>query len=284
MVYLNGEFLPREEANVSPDDRGFLFADGVYEVVFSYEGYLFREDSHWRRLRRSLAALRITGCEETDFGEICRGLVRHNGLENTNASVYLQVTRGAAPRHHGFPPADTKPTLYGFARPMELPVQEQTRGVRAITVPDERWLRCDIKSISLLPNILAKQTAVDAGAYESILVRDGNITEGSSTGFAAVFDNQLFTAPLNNLILPSVTREVVIELCGKLGIKVTQDAVPEAGVFGAHEAMIFSTNIEVMPVVEINGHPIGNGQRGPVTQKLQEAFRLLVRQDRALAV
>lgn len=284
MVYLNGKFVASEEAAVSPDDRGFLFADGVYEVVFSYDGYLFREGAHWRRLRHSLEALRITGWEATDFSEICRELVRRNGLENTTASVYLQVTRGAAPRLHGFPPAGTQPTIYGFARPMPLPAEAQMRGVKAITVPDERWLRCDIKSISLLPNILAKQAAVEAGAYESIQVRDGNITEGSSTGFAAVFDNQLFTAPLNNLILPSVTREVVIELCAKLGIKVTQDAVPEAGVFGAREAMIFSTNIEVVPVVEIDGHAIGTGQRGPVTQRLQDAFRLLVSQDRALAV
>lgn len=283
-IYLNGDYIPREEAGISPDDRGFLFADGVYEVVFSYEDYLFREASHWRRLRRSLDSLRIRGCEQVDFGEICRGLVRRNGLEGTTASVYLQVTRGVAPRLHGFPPADTKPTIYGFARQMDLPTEAQMHGCKAITVPDERWLRCDVKSISLLPNILAKQAALEAGAYESILVRDGNITEGSSTGFAAVFDNHLFTAPLSNLILPSITREVVLELCDRLGVKVTEDPVPEAGVYGAQEAMIFSTNIEVVPVVEINGTKIGAGVRGPVAQRLQEAFRLLVRQDRALAV
>jgi D-alanine transaminase len=284
IVYLNGDFIPREEASISPDDRGFLFADGVYEVVFSYEGYLFREASHWARLKRSLGALRITGLDDVKFGEICRELIRRNNLEGTNASIYLQVTRGAAPRNHPFPPADTKPTIYAFVRPQALPTEVQMRGCTAITLRDERWLRCDIKAISLLPNILAKQAAVEAGAYESILVRDGNITEGSSTGFAAVFDNQLFTAPLNHLILPSITREVVLELCGKLGIRITQDPVPEAGVFGAYEAMIFSTNIEVVPVVEINGHAIGSGQRGPITQRLQEAFRLLVSQDRALGV
>lgn len=284
IVYLNGDFIPRDEAGVSPDDRGFLFADGVYEVVFSYDGYLFREESHWSRMRKSLETLRIGGWEETDFSVVCRELVRRNGLEGTTASVYLQVTRGAAPRHHAFPDGEVQPTVYGFVRQMDLPAELQMRGCKTITVPDERWLRCDVKSISLLPNILAKQAAVDAGAYESILVRDSNITEGSSTGFAAVYDNQLVTAPLGNLILPSVTREVVLELCRKLGVKVAEEFIPEPGLLGAQEAMIFSTNIEVLPVVEINGQPIGDGLRGPITARLQEAFRLLVSQDRALAV
>ncbi len=281
IVYLNGSYLPLAEASISPDDRGFLFADGVYEVIYAYGGFLFRADSHWRRLWRSLGELHIEGCDDLDFETVANELIRQNRLGETDAYIYLQVTRGAAPRNHAFPQA-TAMTVYGFARPMQKTTGLQRAGCRVITAPDQRWLRCDIKSISLLPNVLAKEQAAKANVFEALLVRDGNVTEGSSAAFAAVFDNQLVTAPQGNLILPSITREVVLELCQKLGIPVAEEFILAASIHGAHEAMILSTTTEVMPVVEIDGHPVGDGKPGRITRKLQEAFRQLVSHDKAI--
>lgn len=281
IVYLNGDYLTEEQAVISPSDRGFLFADGVYEVLHAYDGYLFRLDSHTRRLRNSLSELRIEA--GVDLRAIAEELLRRNELTTGEASVYLQVTRGTAPRGHAFP-AKATPTVYAFARPFDRPATEQEQGCRTITVPDERWLRCDIKSVSLLPNILAKQAAADAGVYESILVRDGNVTEGSSSSFAAVFNNQLVTAPLGNLILPGITREATLELCERLEIPVAEEFIPAVSLGVAEEAMILSSTVEVMPVTEIDGKPVGNGLPGPHTRRIQEAFSQLIRQDRALAV
>lgn len=273
--------MPLAEASISPDDRGFLFADGVYEVIYAYEGFLFRAESHWRRLRKCLADLSIGGCEDIEFEAIANELVRQNNLTDTDAYVYLQVTRGAAPRNHAFP-HDSTPTLYGFARPMKKITRLQQSGCKVITAPDQRWLRCDIKSISLLPNILAKEEAAKANVFETLLVREGNITEGSSASFAAVFNNQLVTAPLGNLILPSITREVTLELCAKLGIPVAEEFILAASLHGAQEAMLMSTTTEIMPVVEIDGHPVGDGKPGRVTRRLQEAFRQMVAHDKAI--
>lgn len=281
IVYLNGDFMPMAEASISPDDRGFLFADGIYEVIYAYEGFLFRAESHWRRLKKCLVDLQIEGCDEIDFEAIANDLVRQNHLSDTDAYVYLQITRGAAPRNHAFPHG-SKPTIYGFARPMQKIAALQRTGCKVITAPDQRWLRCDIKSISLLPNILAKEEAVKANVFETVMVRDGNITEGSSASFAAIFDKQLVTAPLGNLILPSITREVTLELCQKLGIPVAEEFILAASIGGANEAMLMSTTAEIMPVVEIDGQPVGDGQPGRLTRKLQEAFRQMVSQDKAI--
>lgn len=273
--------MPLAEASISPDDRGFLFADGAYEVVYAYEGFLFRAESHWKRMHRSLGELRIGGCEDLDFEALSQELLRQNRLTETDAYVYLQITRGAAPRNHA-PPADIEPTVYGFARPMKKIAALQKSGCKVVTAPDLRWLRCDIKSISLLPNVLAKEAAVDAEAFETVMIREGKITEGSSSAFAAVFNNQLVTAPLGNLILPSITREVTLELCEQLKISVADEFIPAASIHGAQEAMIMSTTAEIMPVVEIDGHSVGDGAPGPITRKLQDAFRQRVAQDKAV--
>lgn len=283
IVYLNGSYLPKDEASLSPDDRGFLFADGVYEVLYSYEGMLLREDLHWRRLKRSLHQVHIKGVGEVDFGSICRELVERNNLNDRDAVIYLQITRGVAPRAHAFP-RDAKPTVYGFARAHDAPRELQETGCRAVTVPDERWLRCDIKSVSLLPNVMAKEQAVDARAFEAVLVRDGNITECSSAAFAAVYNNEFVTAPLSNLILPSITREITLELCEKLGIPVAQHSVPAEIVDGLQEAMLMSTTAEIMPITQIDGFIIGDGRPGPVARKLQKAYRQMVKQDQAIRV
>lgn len=281
IVHLNGKFMPVAEASISPDDRGFLFADGVYEVVYGYEGFLFRAESHWKRMHRSLGELRIRGCEDLDFDALSQELLRQNRLTETDAYVYIQITRGAAPRDHA-PPTGIEPTIYAFARPMKKIGALQRSGCKVVTAPDVRWLRCDIKSISLLPNVLAKEAAVEAAAFETIMIRDGKITEGSSAGFAAVFNNQLVTAPLGNLILPSITREVTMELCQQLGISVAEEFIPAASMHGAQEAMIMSTTAEIMPVIEIDGQPVAGGTPGPICRKLQEAFRTRVAQDKAV--
>lgn len=282
-VFLNGKFLPEAEARISPNDRGFLFADGVYEVIHSYDGYLFRTQSHQRRLDRSLSELKIGPLPDLKLAEIAGELLRVNGLEEGEAIVYLQITRGAAPRAHAFP-EDVEPTLYGFAQRFVPPLEQRNSGCSMVTVPDQRWLRCDIKSLSLLPNVMAKQAAVDAQAYESLLVRDGNVTEGSSSNFAAFFNNQLVTAPLNNLILPGITREVMLELCKDLQIPVAEEFIPAASLDATQEALILSSTVEIVPVVEIDGKKVGTGKPGPHTRRLQEAFRILVRQDKALNV
>lgn len=271
-VYLNGEFLPKDQARISPDDRAFLFADGAYEVVRAYRGHLFRAREHWDRFDQSLKALRIPAPVGTDFSAIASELLKRNNLDAAEATVYLQVSRGAAPRKHAFP-ADATPTVYAFAAPFANPVEKWATGVKIITLPDQRWARCDIKSVSLLPNVLANQLAQEAGAHEAVLVRDGFALEGSLSNFATVFDGVVHTAPRSNYILPGITRLVGLGLCSALGIPVREFPVAEADLKCATEAMLFGTTNEVMPVVQINDRKLGDGQPGPVTRKLQQAFR-----------
>lgn len=272
IVHLNGQFLPKEQARISPDDRGFLFADGVYEVVRAYRGHLFRAREHWDRFDASLQALRIARPAGLDFSAVCTELLQRNQLADAEATVYLQISRGAAPRKHAFP-AEVAPTVYGFAAPFANPVEKWAGGVKVITVPDQRWARCDIKSISLLPNVLANQLAQEAGAHEAVLVRDGFALEGSLSNFAVVMDGVVRTAPRSNYILPGVTRLVALGLCSALGIPVKEFPVAESELRCAQEAMLFGTTNEVMPVVQINDRMVGDGQPGPITRQLQQAFR-----------
>lgn len=271
-VYLNGQFLPKDQARISPDDRAFLFADGAYEVVRAYRGHLFRAKEHWDRFAGSLKALRIPPPPNADFSAIASELLKRNHLADAEATVYLQVSRGAAPRKHAFP-ADATPTVYAFAAPFTNPVEKWERGVKVITLPDQRWARCDIKSVALLPNILANQQAQEAGAHEAVFVRDGFALEGSASNFAAVLDGVVHTAPRTNYILPGVSRLVALGLCSALGLPVKEFPLAEADLRCATEAMLFGTTNEVMPVVQINDRKVGDGQPGPLTRKLQQAFR-----------
>jgi D-alanine transaminase len=272
IVYLNGQFLPKEEARISPDDRAFLFADGAYEVVRAYRGHLFRAKEHWDRFDYSLKALRIPPPANTDFSAIASELLKRNNLADAEATVYLQVSRGSAPRKHAFP-AGMAPTVYGFVAPFANPVEKWASGVKVITLPDQRWARCDIKSVSLLPNVLANQQAQEAGAHEAVLIRDGYAMEGSLSNFAAVLDGVLHTAPRTNYILPGISRLVALALCSALEIPVKEFSVAEADLKCVSEAMLFGTTNEVMPVVQINDRKVGDGQPGPLTRKLQQAFR-----------
>lgn len=271
-VYLNGQFLPKDQARISPDDRAFLFADGAYEVVRAYRGHLFRAKEHWDRFDYSLKALRIPAPVDTDFSAIASELLKRNNLADAEATVYLQISRGAAPRKHAFP-AEITPTVYAFAAPFSNPVEKWASGVKVITLPDQRWARCDIKSVSLLPNVLANQQAQEVGAHEAVLVRDGYAMEGSLSNFAVVLDGVVHTAPRTNYILSGISRLVALGLCSALGVPVREFPVAEADLKCATEAMLFGTTNEVMPVVQINERKVGHGQPGPLTRKLQQAFR-----------
>jgi D-alanine transaminase len=280
IVYLNRRFLPKEQARISLDDRGFLFGDGVYEVVRASDGHLFRAAVHWQRLSNSLSAIGAAGPRADEVQQIADTLLEKNGLQVGEATVYLQITRGVAPRTHSYPRPAVPPTVYAFAAPFTLPEQEWQAGTRVITVPDRRWGRCDIKATSLLPNVMANEQAHAAGADEAIFVRDGVVTEGSHSNFAGVLNGTLLTHPLNHCILNGVTRLVVLGLCHELNIPVREVAVAESELSGLDEAMVLGTTNDVMPVVRINEWIIGNGRPGPVTSRLQQAFRELMARER----
>lgn len=283
IVHLNGQFLHQEQARISPDDRGFLFGDGVYEVVRASKGRLFRAAAHWKRLKSSLAAIGLDGPKEAECQVIAETLLERNALQSGEATIYLQVTRGVSARRHSFPRPTVPPTVYAFAAPFALPHTEWQSGVRVITVPDLRWLRCDIKTTSLLPNVMANEQAKAADALEAILVRNGLVTEGSHCNFAGVREGSLITHPLNAHVLDGITRKVVLELCRELNIPVHEIALTESELPELDEAMLLGTTNDVMPVVQINDRMMGGGQPGPVTRRLQKAFQELVIRERCLA-
>ena len=272
-VYLNGGFVPKAEAVVSVDDRGFLLSDGVYEVVPYYEGVPFYLDRHMARLRRSLDALRID-YDSAGLDEVLRRLVADNGLDKAPRSMtYLQVTRGVAPRTHYFPVQPVEPTVYAYAVEWSRPSDEAwSRGFTAITVPDRRWTRVDIKAISLLPNVLAFQAAKDARADDAILVRDGIAIEGAHQNFWGVFDGMAVTHPATNLILAGITRGVVLELARAHGIPCEERPITVEELSDADELFFTGTTGEVRPCVQVDGVPVGDGRVGPVTRALSGAF------------
>jgi len=276
ITYFNGEFLPKEVVRISPDDRGFLFADGAYEVIRAYKGNLFRLTAHLQRLQNSLQGLGITVLDTKELQDVAVQLIECNDLASGDAALYIQVTRGVAPRTHSFPPGDTPPTVYMSAWPFHAVPERLEHGVRVILVPDIRWLRCDIKSVALLPNVLASQQANENDAYEAVFVRDGIVTEGSHANFAAVFNGHLVTHPKTNHILPGITRQVVLQLCEELDLPYRESPISETELRGAHELMLLGTTTEVMPVVQVDDWPVADGQPGPITKTLQQAFRQLV--------
>ena len=273
IVYLRGEYLPADEARVPVNDRGFLFADGIYEVTPAYRGQLFRWEQHRARMTKGLGALRID-FDVASLKAVKEGLLERNGLAGVPvAYVYVQVTRGVAPRTHAFPDPPVAPTVYGFANQYNRPPKERwQQGYDAITIPDQRWARADIKAIALLPNVLAQQAAVDANVTDTIFVRDGIALEGSHANLFAVFDGVLTTAPRSNYILHGVTREFIIELAGGLGIPVEERAITLDELHAADEVFLSGTTTEVRPSVKIDGRTIGSGQVGPVSHSLFESF------------
>ena len=285
LVYLNGEYLPDSSAFISPADRGFLFGDGVYEVTRSRGGRLFEWERHLRRLAYGLAGLRIAlpEAERARLGDVSRRLLVENDLTAGDATVYLQVTRGAAaPRAHHFPAAAaTRPTVFLAATRLAVPDEVRAVGARVVTVSDVRWSRCDLKTVNLLPNVLAKQRAVELGAHEALFVRDGVLIEGSSTNVFAVLDGELRTYPASNYILAGITREVVLELAAEARIPTRETPILVDDVGRATELFLTSTTNDVMPVTYVDGNAVGNGKPGPVARQLYDA--LMARMGRAAA-
>ena len=272
-VYFNGAFKDKEDVSISPDDRGFVFGDGVYEVLQADQGQFLRKDAHFRRLRRSLREIRLDGVDLEALRGAVDQLLPRNDLQDRRAKVYLQITRGAAPRQHAFPPPSTEPTVYARAEALERPTQKWEQGVKIILRPDQRWARCDIKSLNYLPNVLANQAAMEADAYEAVMVREGLVTEGSHSSVLAVFDGTVVTHPLTNHILPSITRNAVLSLCDDLGIPVEETPVPRADLPEADELMLLGTTTGVMPVVQVEDWAVGDGTPGTLTRRLQAAFQ-----------
>jgi D-alanine transaminase len=274
VVYFDGQFLEKAEVRVSPDDRGFLLGDGIYEVAASYDGRFVALDRHLDRLQRSLREARIDDSVADPLETVFTELLERNGFaESGKAMVYLQVTRGAAPRTHAFPKTPVRPTVYAFAAPFSPEMAVIFDGTAAITRPDMRWSRCDIKVISLIANCMANQDAKDAGAYEAILIRDGIALEGTHTSFFAVKDGVVRTAPLSNLILPGVTREIVIEACLRDGIDLREEYVRAEDLPAADELFITGTTTEVVPLLTLDGKPVGSGKPGTLTRRIQELYR-----------
>jgi D-alanine transaminase len=280
-VYLNGDYMPLEEARIPVMDRGFLFGDGVYEVIPVYGRKPFRPSEHLDRLDNSLASIRMDNpLSRQEWSEIFDRLIADIPGDQL---LYVQVTRGAdITRNHLFPTA-VEPTIFAMAweaKPRNPKIA--TEGVSAITLDDMRWLRCDIKSIALLGNVLLRQAAEDAGADESILVRDGRMTEGSSTNVLVVKSGEVVTPPKNNLLLPGITRDLVLELARDAGMPCAEREVASDELDEADEIWLASSSRGVVPVTRLDGRPVGNGQPGPAWRQMDALFqdyKMGLRQD-----
>ena len=272
IVYLNGEFMPVEEARIPVLDRGFIFGDGVYEVIPVYSKRPFRLDEHLRRLQYSLDKIRIANPHTAEEWQRLTGeIVKRNDGEDQ--SVYLQVTRGVAKRDHAFPKG-IKPTVFMMSSPLVTPAPALVEsGVACVTAEDYRWLNCDIKSVSLLGNCLQRQLSADAGAAETILFRDGNLTEASSSNVFVVKDGRLLTPPKDNLVLPGITYDVVLEIAHAREFEVEIRAVTVAEVRDADEIWVTSSTKEVLAVTTLDGKPVGDGKPGPLFRRMHALYQ-----------
>jgi D-alanine transaminase len=276
LCYLNGEYLPLAQAKVSVLDRGFIFGDGVYEVVPVYQRRLFRFDEHMDRMDRGLSKIRIVNpLSRTQWLERCRTLIAAQAAEDQ--LVYVEITRGVALRDHVMPP-DITPTVFMMTSPMKPPTPEQRHaGVACVSARDFRWERGDIKSISLLGNVLARQMSADKGAVETIMFRDGFLTEGSGSNVWIVHEGALLGPPKGEHVLEGIRYELLRELCEEEGIAYNLRPIPEADVFVADEVMLSSATKEVLPVTSIDGQAVGHGalrgKPGPVYARLHEAYQ-----------
>lgn len=272
LVYLNGEFLPPERARVSAFDRGFVFGDGVYEVIPVFGRRLFRLPHHLARLGRSLAAVRLTDpLSAQQWEDVLTRLI--DDVPAADQSVYLQITRGPAPRDHAFP-VNVEPTVFAYAQPAK-PAEPDVlaSGIAAVTVADIRWLRCDIKATALLANAMLRQQAADRGAVEALLIRDGMVTEGAASNIFVVRSGVLYTAPNGPFILPGITRDLVLELALTHTIAAREESLPESALFDADEIWITSSMREILPVTRLNDRPVGSGKPGPLYARMHVLYQ-----------
>ena len=271
-VYLNGQFLPLEDAKVSVLDRGFIYGDGVYELVPVYGRKPYRLPQHLARLQRSLDGIRLANPHtDAEWEAIIAGLIGR--MTFADQGVYLQVTRGAAKRDHAFP-TGVAPTVFMMSNPLVLPSREHVeRGVAVVTAVDERWLHCDLKTISLLGNVLARQLAVDAGATETVLFRNGYLTEASASNVLLVRGGVIVAPPKDNQILPGITYDVAFELAREGGLPIEVRPVPKDEALAADEMWLSSSTKEVLAVTSLDGRPFAGGTPGPVFRKVHALFQ-----------
>lgn len=268
---LNGQIIERSEARVDVEDRGYQFGDGVYEVIRVYNGKMFTANEHLNRFVKSSASIGITLPYTIEqLTQLLEELKEKNNLQL--GTIYLQITRGVAPRNHPFPTEEVVPTIVAYTKEVGRPVENLAAGVTTILTEDIRWLRCDIKSLNLLANLLAKQKAYEEGCFEAIQHRGQDITEGSSSNIFIVKNGTVMTHQSDNLILKGITKDVILNLCLKNNIPVEERTFTLDELAYADEVFLASTTTEVMPIIAINGKKAGNGQPGPVTRKLQDLF------------
>ncbi|MBE0539295.1 MAG: D-amino-acid transaminase [Ignavibacterium sp.] len=277
IVYFNDKYIPHDDVKISPFDRAFLFADGVYEALRTYNGKLFRLQDHLERLKYSLQELEISFNDFDQLENISTKLAEINNIK-TDYSVYLQISRGTSfPRTHNYE-SNLIPNVFVFVKPIKDNSKEISSGVKVILEKDLRWLRCDIKSTSLLPAIIANQNAVRNNAFEAILFRDDFITEGSHTNFFAIKNNKIYTAPLSNYILNGITRKVILELCRENKIDFSEEYINVNELKSFDEFFLTGTTTEVTPVIKIDDLIVGNEKPGNITRSIQELFFNSVKQ------
>jgi D-alanine transaminase len=271
-VYLNGAFLPLADAKISVLDRGFIYGDGVYEVVPVYGRRPFRMPQHLKRLQYSLDGIRLANPHPAaQWDALISQLIERQPF--ADQAVYLQVTRGVAKRDHAFP-KDATPTVFMMSNPLVVPTREQVeRGVAVVTAQDNRWLRCDLKTTSLLGNVLMRQFAVDRDAIETVMFRDGHLTEASASNVLIVRDGVVIAPPKDNLILPGITYDATLEIARDAGVRLEVRPVPHAEAMHADEMWLSSSTKEVLAVTTIDGRPYGSGKPGPVFHRVWEAFQ-----------
>jgi len=271
VVYLNGTFLPLADAKVSVLDRGFIYGDGVYEVVPVYARKPFRMPQHLARLSRSLEGIRLANPHPARWEGLLGELIARQPF--ADQAVYLQVTRGVAKRDHAFP-AGVPPTVFMMSNPLSLPTREQVeRGVAVVTAHDNRWLRCDLKTTSLVGNVLMRQLAVDHDAVETVMFRDGHLTEASASNVLIVRDNTIVAPPKDNLILPGITCDATLEIAHDAGVPLDVRAVTHAETLAADEMWLSSSSKEVLAVTKMDDKPFGGGTPGPVFRLVWAAFQ-----------
>lgn len=277
IVYFNKQYLPKTEVHISPDDRGFLFADGIYDVVRFYNGKLFHWTEHLKRIEYSLQQLKIQYNSLQYLENIGLELFKKNAFTiEQDVVLYIHITRGVYKRFHGFPPEQIEPTIYLTAYPVSPNYTGMKEGVKVITTDDIRWQRCDIKSIALLANLMGKQQAIEQQAYDAVFIKNDVITEGTHTSLFGIKDGKLITHPLGTGILPGITRGVITELCKEINISLEEREISLDELYMMDEIFLSGTTTEIMPVVQVNNQIIKDGKPGYLTQKLQASYNLEV--------